>query len=84
MVDNLADHFRTPALGQSWELAVFEAAEIEAVGDEVADVLRRADEAGGDLRAAADAAKGRAEELAEQGQLRAGAFPFETRELVFL
>src|SRR6186713_2640098 len=82
MVDDGADDFGTPALGEDWEFAVFEAAEVEAVGDEVADVLGRSSQAGGDLSGAADAAEGGAEELTEQIELRAGAFAFEARQLV--
>ena len=47
-----------------------ERAEFEAIGDQVADVAGGAGEAGGDVRAAADAGERRREELAEQVELR--------------
>ena len=70
VIDHLADDFGPPTLGKQRDFAVFETAEVESVGDQIADILSRAGEAGSDLRAAADAAEGRAEELAEQVQLR--------------
>ena len=59
VVDDLADDFGPPALGKERDLAVLEAAEIEAIGDQVADVLGGAGEARRDLGAAADAAQAR-------------------------
>src|SRR5262245_8909777 len=66
VIDHLADDFGPPALGQRRQLAFLEAAEVQSVGNQVAHVLSRADEAGSDLGAAADAAEGGAEKLSEQ------------------
>src|SRR5439155_17933633 len=63
---------------------IFEAAEIEPIGNEIAHILCGAGEAGSDLSAAADAAESRAEELAEEIQLWPGAFALQAWQLVLL
>src|SRR5262245_19363817 len=82
MVDNLADNFGSPALGEQRNFAIFEAAEVEPVGNQIAHVLSRAGEAGSDLSAATNAAESCAEKLAEQIELWARAFALEARQLV--
>src|SRR5262245_59911023 len=74
VIDDLADDCRPPARGQEGHFARTETAELQAIGDEVTNVLGRAGQARGHLSATADAAQGRAEKLAEQVELRPRAF----------